>query len=321
MRNSRLLSILMLLQARGRLSASVLAREMDVAVRTIYRDVAALEAAGVPMMVERGAAGGFALLEGWRTRLTGLTPAEAQAIFLSGLPGPASQLGLGEAVASAQLKILAALPANWQDDAQRVGSRFHLDPLDWYRDPARIVHLPQVANAVWTARRLWMRYESWKGDVERNVDPLGLVLKAGEWYLVAAVLGTPRTYRLSNVLELRITDEAAQRPKIFDLAAYWAESVARFERELNRATALVRVSTRGRKWLRAISASVAQAVDGTDSEIDANGWQQVRIPIESIEHAAQSLIRLGPECEVLEPQPLRAALATIAENTAALYRC
>jgi predicted DNA-binding transcriptional regulator YafY len=214
MRASRLLSILMLLQTRGRMSAQALAGELEVSVRTIYRDIDELSVSGVPVWADLGRLGGFQLKKGWRTQLDGLTAPEAQAMFLGGLPGPAAQLGLGEAMASAQLKLLAALPDGWREDARRVSSRFHLDPLDWYRGSPPADHLAAMAQAVWSERRVQLRYESWKGVVERRLEPLGLVLKAGVWY-VAATSATaakpadkePRTYRLSNVLALALTDE------------------------------------------------------------------------------------------------------------------
>jgi predicted DNA-binding transcriptional regulator YafY len=195
------------------MSAQALADELEVSVRTIYRDMDHLSTAGVPVVVERGATGGFELLEGWRTKLTGLTPIEAQALFVSGLPTAASQLGLGEAMASAQLKLLAALPADWQADARRVSSRFHVDPVGWYRHAAPADFLSAVANAVWTERSLTIRYESWKDIVNREIDPLGLVLKAGDWYLVGSSGGKPRTYRVSNILGITVADQIFTRPK------------------------------------------------------------------------------------------------------------
>src|SRR5690242_15350221 len=161
MRASRLLRLLMLLQTRGRMSATALAEALEVSVRTVHRDVDELTAAGVPVWADRGRAGGFQLEPGWRTRMDGLTAPEAQALFLGGLPGPAAELGLGEAMASAHLKLLATLPEGWREDARRVNTRFHLDPLDWYRGPAASDHLPAVAHAVWHAQRIAVRYESW----------------------------------------------------------------------------------------------------------------------------------------------------------------
>ena len=319
MRASRLLSILMLLQAKGRVSAPALAAELEVSLRTIYRDIDELSAAGVPVYAERGRYGGFQLLDGWRTRLTGLTALEAQALFLAGLPGPAAELGLAEVMEAAQLKLLAALPAGWQDDARRVGARFHLDPVGWFRFTAPVDHLPAIAEAVWAERRLRIRYESWNGIVDREIAPLGLVLKAGTWYLAAAIGDDTRTYRLSNILALSVLGEGFARPPDFDLAAYWAASTRRFEAEIYRDTATLRVSPRGVKQLREISAAIAEAVARTLEPPDDEGWMRLVIPIESIDHAAQELVRLGAEAEVLAPAPLRARLGETASRLAALY--
>jgi predicted DNA-binding transcriptional regulator YafY len=323
MRASRLLSILMLLQAKGRVSASALAEEVEVSLRTIYRDIDELSAAGVPVYAERGRAGGFQLLDGWRTRLTGLTAVEAQALFLAGLPGPAAELGLAEVMEAAQQKLLAALPAGWQGDARRVGARFHLDPVGWFRFTAPVDHLPAIAAAVWNERRLRIRYESWSGIVDREIAPLGLVLKSGIWYLAAAI-GSPidgdkRTYRLSNIRTLSVLDESFARPPDFDLAAYWAESTRRFEAEIYRDSATLRVSPRGLRLLREMSAAVAEAAASSAEAPDGQGWTRLVIPIESIDHAAQELIKLGAEAEVLAPALLRERLGETARRLAALY--
>lgn len=319
MRASRLLSILMLLQARGRMSAEALAKEVEASVRTVYRDVDELSAAGVPIYAERGRNGGFQLLDGWRTRLTGLTASEAQALFLAGLPGPAAQLGLGGAMAAAQLKLLAALPANWREDAQRIGTRFHLDPVDWYRGTAPADHLPAVAAAVWAERRLLLRYASWTEETERVVDPLGLVLKAGTWYLVARGGGKSRTYRVANIRALTPAEGHFTRPRNFDLAAYWTASTARFESEIYRGTALLRVSPRGLRSLRGMSAAVADAAAHASQGPDADGWTRVTIPIEAVDQAARDLLRLGAEAEVLEPAELRDRVAETARRVMAMY--
>jgi predicted DNA-binding transcriptional regulator YafY len=316
---SRALSILMLLQARGRLSAQALAGELEVSVRTVYRDIDRLSAAGVPVYAERGRAGGFALLDGWRTELTGLTAPEAQALFLAGLPGPASELGLRDAMAAAERKLEAALPAGWQADARRVSSRFHLDPVGWYQAAAPADHLRAVAGAVWSERRLRVRYESWSGVAEREIEPLGLVLKAGVWYLAARAGGEPRTYRLSNIRQLTVSDERFARPPGFDLARYWAASTERFEAGLYRDAAVVRVSPKGMKRLAALAPAVAEAAARSAAAPDADGWRRVVLPIESVGHAARELLKLGAEVEALAPAALRERLAETARRLAALY--
>lgn len=328
MRASRLVSILMMLQTRGRVSARVLADHLEVSVRTVYRDIDELSAAGVPVVVERGATGGFELLDGWRTTLTGLTPDESQTLFLSGLPGPAAELGLGDTMASAHLKLLAALPPAWQREAGRVSARFHVDLAGWYRRVAPVRHLRALADAVWADRWIAIRYESWQGLVDRELEPLGLVIKAGEWYLAAQPHGpgrsrpSPRTYRVSNIRELAVHGAFA-RPARFDLSAYWGESTHRFEREIYRGTADVRLSPRGRKLLCSASTAVEDAIEAALARppgVDADGWLRVTIPIESIGHATGQMLSLGTDAEVLGPPELRTRVRDTARAVAARYR-
>lgn len=318
-RASRLLSIQMLLQTRGRMSARALASALEVSIRTLHRDVDQLSAAGVPVYAERGRAGGFALQEGWKTSLTGLTPSESQAVFLSGLAGPAAQLGLGRDVESARLKLLAALPAAARDDTQRFAAKLHLDPVEWYRESEPVPQLGAVAEAVWREQRLAMRYESWKGSGPRTVDPLGLVLKAGTWYLVAVVGAAPRMFRVSNIGGAELLAEAVSRPKTFDLAAWWAASIERFERELYTGEAIVLATPRGVKGLCHLSSAVAKAVAAAPRSRRSDGRVRVRMPIESVEHATSQLLRLGAEVEALEPESLRASLLARAQAIARLY--
>ncbi len=317
MRASRLLSILMLLQARGQVSAVELAAHVEVSVRTVYRDIEQLSAAGVPVYAERGRNGGFRLLEGWRTKLTGLTEDEAQAMFLGGLSGPVEQLGLGDALAVAQRKLAAALPAGWQSDAMRVSSRVHLDPVSWYQPPTSADHLSIIAAAVWADETVDIRYESWTSTSDRRISPLGLVIKAGTWYVVAETDGSTRTFRLSNVLAARPTGEHFQRSPKFDLAAHWASATLEFERSRYTATATVLVSETGLDALRRLSTAVAAAAA---SEPDGGGLRRVTIPIESVSHAADQLLPLGMEVEVLEPAELREGMAALADQIAARHR-
>ncbi len=316
---SRLLSLLMLLQARGRMSAPALARQLEVSVRTVYRDIDSLSAAGVPVYGDPGRNGGYQLRDGWRTQLTGLTAGEARALFLAGLPAPAKALGMGEAAASAHLKLVAALPGDWQADAERVGSRFHLDPLDWFRDAAPADHLRDVAQAVWNEPRLRMRYERWTEVAEREIEPLGLVLKAGAWYVVGRRGRTARTYRLSNMHDVPVLKQRFKRPRAFDLAADWADATQRFEEGVYRDFATLRASAAGLKRLKAFSPVVAQAVQRNAAAPDADGWVNVTVPLESIEHAAREMLRLGAEAEVLEPGALREYMARVAQQMLALY--
>jgi len=327
MRASRLLTLLMLLQTRGRQSAPALARAMECSVRTIYRDVDQLSASGVPVYGDRGRSGGFQLREGWRTQLTGLTVPEARAIFMAGLPGPAAELGLGEAMATAQLKLLAALPSDWQADAQQVAARFHLDPMDWFRSAAPPPQLKAVAEAVWVSQRLHMRYESWDQVTERIIEPLGLVLKAGTWYMAARrfdVTRDPptseaRVYRLAAIQSLQPLDQHFERPRGFDLATWWAEATERFEAGVYRAEARLRVTAKGLAIVQGFSPVVAEAALASAEPCDEESRIEITVPIESVAHAAREMLRLGDEGEVLAPAELRDALAGVYARLADRY--
>jgi predicted DNA-binding transcriptional regulator YafY len=317
MRASRLLSILILLQVRGRLTAKALAEEFEVSVRTIYRDVDELSAAGVPVYADRGPGGGFQLLDGYRTRLTGLTSSEAEALLLAGLPEAAADLGLGEPLAAGRLKLLAALPAAAGEGAVRVGDRFHLDPIDWYRRAPVLPHLPTIARAVWSGTRLMIRYEKSSGAVRRTLEPLGLVMKAGAWYLVARIDDAIRTYKVARVLEVEALDERFDYPPAFDLAAHWRESLHQFEAARRRGEARLRVSPRAMSRIYCLGADIAEAVMAVDPDFD--GWREAKVPIETIEDAAFLLAGFGDSIEVVEPFELRRALADHARRLLVLY--
>ncbi|MDZ4112262.1 MAG: WYL domain-containing protein [Brevundimonas sp.] len=322
MRASRLLSILLLLQARGRMTAEALADEFEVSVRTIYRDIDELSAAGAPVYADRGRAGGYRLLDGYRTRLTGLTDAEAETLFLGGLSGPAAQMGFSGAVTTMQLKLLAALPPERQAAAERLAGRFHLDPVGWHQNPDEAGRLPAIAQAVWNNRRVSVRYESWKGEVERELEPLGLILKGGRWYLAARPTGEPargpRTYRVSNILDLTAGETTFERPSDFDLAGWWAETSRRFEAEIFTGQARLKVSREGRRRLAKLGVEQARIAAEADATA-GDGWADVLVPIESVEHAAIDLLRLGAEAVVVTPPALRAEMRRTADRLAALY--
>ena len=317
MRANRLLSILLLLQSRGRLTAQALAAEFEVSVRTVYRDIDELSAAGVPVYADRGPGGGFALLDGYRTRLTGMTASEAETLLLAGLPGPAADLGLAEPLAAARLKLLAAVPQAAGEGAARVGDRFHLDPVDWYRRAEPPLHLPAIARAVWGQRRLVIRYESWSATVRRTVDPLGLVLKAGAWYLMARIGTGVRTYKVAKVLDLDVLPDGFDYPAGFDLAAQWQESLQRFAKELRRAEAVLRVSPEALPLLDRLGADAVEAVQ--QAEPDGEGWRRATVPIEGVGHAARLLLGFTDTIEVLDPPELRRALAEGARRVMQLY--
>lgn len=313
MKASRLLSILMLLQSHEQMTASALAQTLEVSQRTILRDMDQLSAAGVPIWSERGREGGFRLRPGWRTQLTGMTEAEASALLLAGLPGAATELGLGGAALSARLKLVASLPAPLREQAARVADRLHIDPVDWYRAPDAPTQLQEVAEAVWRGRRIRVRYASWRKTSWRELEPLGLVLKAGAWYMAARASGQRevRTYRLASVLELLPGRGPFRRPPSFDLAGYWRESSARFEAELRPLQARVRVSARAMNWL---SHARSPFVDVAGGDKDRNGWRVVLLALESTDQGARQILGFGGEVQVLEPASLRHLVAELAQR-------
>ena len=258
-------------------------------------------------------------MDGYRTRLTGLTDAEAETLFLGGLSGPAAQMGFSGAVTTMQLKLLAALPPERQAAAERLAGRFHLDPVGWYQSADEAERLPAIAQAVWNSRRISVRYESWKGEVDRELEPLGLILKGGLWYLAARPAGKrdARTYRVSNILALTASEDAFERPADFDLAGWWAETSRRFEAEIFTGEARLRVTVAGLKRLARLGTEQARIASAAVP--DADGRAEVGVPIESVEHAAIDFLRLGAEAEVLSPPELRSAMAETARRTAALY--
>jgi len=306
---SRLLSILMLLQARGRMSARDLAAEFEVSVRTIHRDIDQLSAAGIPVYAERGRSGGFALMDGYRTKLTGLTQPEAETLFLAGLPGPVAELGLADILSAARLKLLAALPAHVQPGAERIAARFHLDPAPWFRAADPQPALQTVARAVWSGHVLKLHYRP-AGESEtrpRRLGPLGVVLKAGVWYLIAQGGKKIRTYRVANIHDAEITDEPVTRPKDFDLAAHWEKAASAYEAAIWRGTAEVRLSPRGVVLLEQLGSTVVHAARET-AKPDRDGWIRCTLPIESETHGVRELMRLCDDVEVLGPPSLRAAM-------------
>ncbi|OKI00183.1 transcriptional regulator [Streptomyces sp. CB02923] len=322
MRASRLLSALLLLQARGRLTARQLADELDVSVRTVYRDMESLSAAGVPLYAEPGHDGGYRLVDGYRTRLTGLTAGEAEALFLSGLPGPAAELGLGGVLASLELKLAAALPDELRERAARLTQRFHLDTSLWYDAPEAVPHLAPVVRAVWEQCRVRVRYRRWAEprEVDRDLEPYGVVLKAGRWYLVAGGERGVRTYRVSEVLRVDVLEEGFERPEGFDLAGHWAASLADFDDRRYTGEAELLVSPRLLERLpQLLEPAVARAALASARPPEPDGRIRVVVPVESAEHTAGLLLRLGAEAEVRSPPELRARITETVAAWARVY--
>jgi predicted DNA-binding transcriptional regulator YafY len=302
MRATRLVSLLLLLQMRGQLTAAELAEHFGVSVRTIHRDVESLDAAGVPVEAVRGPAGGYRLAGGYRTKLTGLTTQEAEALFVA--PAPAAELGLGGVLANARLKVLAALPSELQERATRAERYFHLDARGWFRGEDTVPHLPTIAAATWRGRRLSARYREGPRVVRRTLDPLGLVLKGGAWYLVARRSAGMRVYRVSRFASVRIREDGFDRPEGFELAPYWDEWSRSFEASRARVEVKLRASELALRFL--------------PRDLHGEGGIFV-VGFPSLEDAFRELLKFGPDAEVLEPLELRNRLAATAREVASLY--
>lgn len=314
MRSARLLAMMLRLQGTAGLTAQRLADDLGVSVRTVYRDVGALSAAGVPVWTESGPGGGIRLLDGWQSRLSGLTSDESAALMLLGVPTLAADLGVE--LDAARGKLLGSMPVALRSAAQAWRDRVHVDVPGWFAAPGDNTHLPAVASAVFDERRMNIRYRRGDRTVARTLDPLGLVAKAGVWYLVAAHRGHVRTYRVGRIASAAVLDAPARRPDGFDLPAYWAASAAEFDRALRRFACTLRLGPAA--WRRLPRVVGTDAADVEPGPPDADGWVRVDLLLESEEVALDQLLALGGGVEVVAPESLRAALRAAGE---ALARC
>ncbi len=314
MRASRLVEIVLQLEARGRTTAPELARQFGVSVRTIFRDMDALAEAGVPIYADRGATGGYRLVDGYRMRPPMLTRQEASALWLAGQPEAARRLGLGDALQSAETKLLAVMGPVERGEAHLVRERLHIEGAGWFGASDEPPFLKMVMEAVWTGRVIRVRYTSWTAEGVYVLDPLGLVLKGGIWYMVARRRdqSEPRTYRISAIREVTLREESVERPSGFDLAAYWRDAEAGFVTRVYSQQAILRLSPKGRREIPHLGTALYLARLTPLAEPDDEGWETVRVPFERVDEAASDLLRLGPEAEVLEPAGLRQAVYRLA---------
>jgi predicted DNA-binding transcriptional regulator YafY len=319
MRADRLLSVLLLLQVHRRLTARELASRLEVSERTIHRDMEALSAAGFPVFAERGIGGGWMLVEGYRTNLTGLNKDEIQALFLTKPLRVLADLGLEKASNAALTKLSAALPLAHRDNAEHARQRIHVDAAGWHRSEESIEFLPLLQEAIWKERKLKFSYLRTGGcdPVERLVDPLGLVAKGSVWYLVAAVEDQIRSYRVSRVAGAVVTEQPSMRPKGFDLESYWEQSAVTFKAKLPRYQAIVRVHPDIFPLMRYAGrfARIEQV-----SEPDAEGWLTVSLRFDVEEMACEYVLSFGSRIEVLQPKLLGEKVVAAAESVIAFYR-
>ena len=320
MRADRLLSLLMLLQSRGRLPAHRLAEELEVSERTIYRDIEALSIAGVPVYAERGPGGGCALLESYRSNLTGLTAAEVQALFMLSIPAPLAQLGVSQELKAALLKLSAALPASHRLEEERSRQRIYLDSTWWFQSEETVPCLPDIQQALWQDRQVEITYRLQFGaEVQRVVSPLGLVAKTNVWYLVAGWKGGRRVYRVASITQAQVLNEAAERPPDFDLAAFWKDWAEGYEGKRSSFLVTARIAPELARELPRYFGDGALAALASSGPPDELGWVTLTLPFEHFYAARDKILGLGSAIEVLEPQALRLSVIDFAKQIVGFY--
>ncbi|MFD3912740.1 helix-turn-helix transcriptional regulator [Streptomyces sp. NPDC058603] len=320
MRAARLIKMVLLLQSRPSMTAGELARELEVSERTITRDAQALSEAGVPVYADRGRSGGYRLVGGYRTRLTGLARGEAEALFLSGVPGALREMGLDDVSSAARLKVSAALLPSLRDAPDSAAQRFHLDAPGWYQEPETPELLPVLAEAVWGDRLVAARYLRRDTEVERELAPYGLVLKAGVWYVCACSQGSFRVYRVDRFTSAETSQERFSRDETFDLPGFWDERAAEFARSLLRTEVLIRLSADGALRLPyTVDREAAREALAMADPPDDRGLITLTLPVESEDVAYSQLLTLGPDVEVLSPATLRDRFAEAARRMRTLY--
>ncbi len=323
MRADRLISLLMLLQTHGRMTADELAERLEVSTRTIYRDLDALSISGVPVYAERGPNGGCMLMESYRTNLTGLNEKEVQALFMFTVPGLLADLGADKASEAAMLKLMASLPAPFQKDAAFVQERLHLDPAAWFQSEEEVPFLSLVQTAVWQSKRLRMNYRRGDGQwVKRLIDPYGLVAKASVWYVVGGMYSSMiQVYRVSRIMDAELTDSQFERPANFDLASYWQTWRDQFESRQNSLTVTLRVPPKSGPLLALVfGEGIVNSLLASSPPEDAAGCATISLTFDSIESACRQLLGLGTAVEVIGPTELRQMLYEQAVQAAGQYR-
>ncbi|GCF06940.1 helix-turn-helix transcriptional regulator [Dictyobacter arantiisoli] len=316
MRADRLLSLLLLLQVHRRITARELAERLEVSERTIHRDMEALSMAGIPVVAERGSCGGWSLLEAYRTNLNGLTEPEIQSLFLTRPVQLLTDLGLHKAAEEASLKLFVALPQRQRQDAEYVSQRIYIDATSWHQREEAVPALSILQQALWQERKVHFTYPRGTTLVERLVDPLGLVAKGSVWYLVAGVEGQMRSYRVSRIQDVSLSDQSFVRPIAFDLAAFWRQSSQNFQATLPCYHVLLRAAPEAVE--RIYSASRLFRI-GQVAEADEAGWITFKLRFETSHEACAAIISFGAGVEILDPLELRVQILQLAQSVVEHY--
>jgi predicted DNA-binding transcriptional regulator YafY len=320
MRADRLLTILLLLQARGRMTAQELAERLEVSERTIYRDLQALSQAGIPVYAEAGTGGGYSLIEQYQTRLTGFTKSEVRALAPSQSPGPLHDLGLGSALEGAFLKLEAVLSPHWQGDMDAVKRSIHLDSTGWLWTKEPVPFLPLLNEALWLGQKVEVEYRRHDGQIrQRVIDPYGFVAKSTVWYLIGAVDNQIRMFRVSRVCAARLLAETSQRPRDFDVRVYWETWNRTLEASYTPYVVRLRLAPEGIQRLFEIADETVRTSMREEPTGDDQGWRLISMTFSSLLHARTVAMGVGDLLEVLEPLELRNAIRAQARQIVARY--
>ena len=319
MRADRLLSLMMLLQTRRQMTAEELADELEVSKRTIYRDIDALSVAGVPVYANGGPGGGYALLDSYRTTLTGLNKDEIRALFMLTIPGPISDLGVSQQLKAAILKLTSSFAGDYYEHVDYLRQRLHLDAASWFQTDEPVLHLKTVQEAAWQDRQLVLSYRRRNGTVsERTISPYGLVAKASIWYLVAATDKGMRVYRVSRIESVQMTQTYFVRPQDFDLAKFWADWVIGYKASLPKYPVTLRI---GPDLIPVLPYILGDDVRSLveQAQPDSEGWRVVDHTFERIEEAQSYVLGMGASVDVIAPEELRVSVLKLATDVVAHY--
>lgn len=316
MRAERLLSLLLLLQNRGRLTTRELSDLLEISERTVHRDMEALSAAGIPVYAERGRGGGWTHTRGYRTRLTGMTPAELAALLTGADKSVLDALGIGGNYVSAARKLKAAAAYDMGTETTDSRTMIHIDGQSWSPTYDNVPFLTLLREAMERSRKVLIVYDGGNDKrKERLVGPLGLVAKRGVWYAAAICEGQYRTYRVSRICSASITDEAFERPDGFDIQSYWQQSIQEFKDSLPKYPSDLQI----RKEAIALLQKERFVQFLTEPVSTGQGWFKVSAEFQSLESALRIALSYGPDLVVLSPAELRSKVAESVRTVAALY--
>jgi predicted DNA-binding transcriptional regulator YafY len=319
MRADRLLSLMMLLQTRRQMTAEELAAELEVSKRTIYRDIDALSIAGVPVYANCGPGGGYALLDSYRTTLTGLNEDEIRALFMLTIPGPLSDLGVSQQLKAAILKLTSAFTGDHYEHAAYLRQRLHLDAASWFQTDEPTPHLKTIQAAAWQDRQLVLAHRRHNNTVrERTISPYGLVAKASIWYLVAATDQGMRVYRVSRIESVQMTQTHFTRPQDFDLPQFWTDWVIDYNASLPKYPVTLRIGPDLIPVLPYIFGDEIQSLI-EQAQPDAAGWRVMDYTFERLEEAQSYVLGMGASVDVIAPAELRINVLKLATEVVAHY--